>query len=1155
MDTSQSSFTGFSASMSGWGFPELLRITNVSDAVTYDGTLNIEADVVGDQVVDWAVYRHQWDIPSFLQLTEDETLSRPFGPPDCQWRMKIYRQGHREGEGSHFSAYIIPEKSEREHALGLAWTRPIVSLTVKIQTGNSAEPLMTKTITGGWLFRDDNLECGWSQLLELGRLTETMDWYATLSIVTEVTWDLSYDSNETDLGRVKETLSASVKEVSAIKGRFDALSQELDSSRAEAVEMKSQLTTLHADFTAAQEDNQQLTEQLRKVEARLQTLRNIEARMAVMQKEILAAQTRVEQAEIIEDRFSMVKDELAVARENQEHADALKLKVAETRARLAALRAGMEEGSALPASETEEVSQDLETMKAKVLRMQSKMHDLERDLVEARSEVDSKSRALADAAILAPVAEDDKADSIGEDASVLVRLQTVRNEILVVRGVLLEVEDRPIDSPAARASLSAELAMVQAELEVTRATFVGLTTQYVDEIEAEPDLAIEANIVATELQEVRTAMSSKRASLEEDADQPEAELTSQDRATSPIRQFPPSMQLPHATASDFGVTRTAARDAADPVPLPAGVLPPPTDLDAASHPVPNHNSHHLLLRAEEEAATAARELSFVRHERDCLQAELEETRQRMQEAREELVKNNTEVNTQGVMESLFGRRMSQSQPHLNPDYRDDHESWTPVEGHFSGVNSKNLSPQRRLLPTLLGITTTFITCWFMLYSAVYVACSPSHLEARPNALYQNVCNKAVLPAWTTVIDTWHGAAERFVFDVAPGVGETVRWTVRKSKGAMRNVRQRLESATASNEQVIDRNVILPGGDAGEPSTVTRSSAETRSTISSVARSEPAHSSVPENLTTPLPDVRVKPPAEQDERADMPRRDLGASSGDESLSEHLKQDSGRDEALPEEITFATGPPSESALPVKTPNTHSVEISSEPLSTLTIDHSKPAATHPHDIGEQPTTPVSAQEAQVPGNAVAPDPADLTDAPETEHQNGTPSGDVLQPSMEAVSPDLEANPHPMSIPDLPLPSAEFLTPVSVEPIASPSQSSQHDATDTASEGDLNSNNDGAAEGSPVEAVEEAAENEEEVHHDEADTGDEDGQHDEEIHNDIFPPASDQIPAVTYPDDVAAGNANEIDAAETAHGWDASDTPASEKAEPATKHVSDEL
>ncbi|KAI8591516.1 hypothetical protein BDZ88DRAFT_505322 [Geranomyces variabilis] len=811
---SEPTLVGFNSTTTGWGFPEMLERSLLPEAVASDGTLYIDARLLGDIVVEWTVYRWQWELPPLQELTEAVTYSRPFGPVDHKWRLRIHPHGTKKGESTHVSAYLEVVKSKNEKALGRAWSRPIVCLSMKVFAGSATDPLSTPALTGGWVFQDDNKDdIGWDTLVAIDKVNQSGD--GRFSIVTEVTWDPSHDAAETDLGKVKNALADTAEDAKATK------------------ELRSELESI-------QEEKQQCEEQLERTQNRLKTLGDIEARMALMQKDIVAAHKRAEEADAIEDRFSMARDELAVAREAQDQADSLKSRVAEARARLAALRMGMEEGAemhvqSVPGSVDSETP---ETLKAELLRANAKALELEKELVSLRADADAKARALTDAALRAPFGDHDDSEAMQAIADpekpLMERVQLVRNEILLARGILLEIEERPVETAAARASLGAELAMAQADLEVIRATFIGLSAQYAHEIDADPDLAIEVDIVFGELRDARAQMASKRQSLEDPDEMENAEIpamiTHQDRATSPIRLLvhQPLPQVPQFTPSDFGMASVLTRDGSHAVPLPAGVPPPPTALDVYSQPVPSTNlqqqaaNHHLVLRAQEEAAAAQQELASLRYERDAVAAELEETRQRMLDAREVLVNSRAnggpQIDTHSVMETLFGRRMSLgSNAPMQPEANVEAEAWTPVGKHAAGVSGKELSARLSqlgqsqplgLLPTLLSMLVTLLTIWFILYSTVYVACSSTHLANNPKAVYRDACETRILPAWdhalnywhgatNQVVGHWHGAAERFVFDIAPGMEKGFKAGIKKGRKAVKQAKQRVADFTAA----------------------------------------------------------------------------------------------------------------------------------------------------------------------------------------------------------------------------------------------------------------------------------------------------------------------------------------------------------------------
>ncbi|TPX64321.1 hypothetical protein SpCBS45565_g05963 [Spizellomyces sp. 'palustris'] len=913
-DTSAPSFTGFSAAMSGWGFPELLDLQSLSDAVTYDGTLNLEADVIGEQVLDWAVYQYQWDIPSFRQLTEDETQSQAFGPPECQWRIQIFRQGNKEGQGTHFSVYLIPEKSAQESALKSAWSRRIVSLTIKVHA--AGESLMTKTLTGGYIFDAESPACGWPQLVELSQLNDSIDWYGTLSIQTEVTWELSYGGPGTDLRRVRNTLAEISGELDAIKGRAEALSEELDQARSEVVNLRTELAASHSELSSTRTQLNTSQSQLEDVEARLRTVGNIEARMAVVQKELVDAQRRIEEAERIEERFVMAKTELAAARDAQQISDEFRVKMAKFKAKIAALRAGMEDDGILPGPQASRDGEgwngegeldvlstgedDADTLHLKLVQINAKVAALEADLAEARAEIDAKTRALADAAINAPTTEEEVFDEEGDENPLLAAMATVRNEVLVVKGVLLEASGRELETDAERAGLSAELAMVQAELDVTRAALIDAASKS-EELESDAETAADLARIQADLQDVRTQLITRRLGLEDTADLANAivkcRADTEDRATSPVRSLGISgAPSPQHSAADYGLTSISTLDSEEAVPLPTGMPPPPINMGpppSTLHTGPSTTDVRALQERADMLESihhqAQTELSYTQSELAAVQTELSDIKGRMQAAQEMLIggaSSNTGVDNQALFERLFNRRMSNAPASGdgNIGFRDIPQSWTPVEGDAAGVNSKELAAllqqvqgKSRILPSLATLMTTLLTMWFIVYSTIYVVCSPSRLTTHPAPPYADVCRTTVIPAWEAVTTTWHAAAERFVGDVAPGVFDAAYtvgvWGSGVGKGVVGGLRKGVRKIKKGTKSVESR--------------ASESRTETPSTVATPIESVAQESRTVNPSTSPVPVVEQSPavvpsPEATWESASVPLSEQGSPSFSKSL---------------------------------------------------------------------------------------------------------------------------------------------------------------------------------------------------------------------------------------------------------------------------------
>ncbi|KAJ3052392.1 hypothetical protein HK097_006350, partial [Rhizophlyctis rosea] len=539
-DTSDpTNFTGFSASLSGWGFPELLELSSLNEAVTYDGTFIIEADVIGDQTVDWAMYQYQWDIPSFLQLTEDETLSQPFGTVDCQWRLKIFRQGDKDGQGTHLSAYLIPERSDKDVALGSVWSRPIVSLTIKIWTNDPNEVLVSKTLTGGYLFSSENLTSGWSQLYELSQLNEVLDWYGTLCLQAEVVWNPMFANPSTQLGKARDSLSSISTEVPHLRRAVEALREELDTSKAEIVNLSASLsaahnelallqsthsqsqqeiTNLQSHLTEARNDCESLREGLAGAEARIKGLKSLEGKYAVAQKDLQEARVRLEEKEGYKEQLGRARVELQGVRNVQDEVGKLRAVVARVKGRIAGIRAGMEEGGVVPVEGDGDEEVGGEDLKARWLQSRAELEKIKAELVETREELEQKSRAMTDAAIFS-AREIDRTGtepSYTEEGQTLLHtaLQSVKNELLVAQTVLEDTNLPPTETE--RAALSAEVAMVMAELDVARATLVEAVSNIPEGAQLEDEeLVEELERVKGELSTVRAQLTAARTALDD----------------------------------------------------------------------------------------------------------------------------------------------------------------------------------------------------------------------------------------------------------------------------------------------------------------------------------------------------------------------------------------------------------------------------------------------------------------------------------------------------------------------------------------------------------------------------------------------------------------------------------------------------------------
>ncbi|KAJ3286195.1 hypothetical protein HK104_009145 [Borealophlyctis nickersoniae] len=1066
-DTSDPSFDAFSAGMTGWGFPELLDLNNLSDAVTYDGTLTIEADVIGDLTNEWALYQYQWDIPSFLQLTEDEALSQPFGTADCQWRIQLFRQGNKEGQGTHLSAFLIPHKSEREIALGDSWSRPIVSLTIKIRTSNSAEVVISKTLTGGYIYGGVNLSTGWAQLVELSRLNEILDWYGTLSIQAEVMWDPTFGSSGTELGRVRDALADAAAEVPTLRRAVEGLREELDGARGEVVNVRAELTASHneldgvraelgatqADLTTARSqveslgtEAENLRTQVESAESKIAALQKIEAKYAFAQKELSDAYVRLEEGERVKERLAAAKAELQAVRNSQDTADGLRVKLAEVKATLSALRAGMEDGAVLEAKESDE--EDAASLKAKLLQVQSDMARSAADLAATQVELDQKTRAMTDAAIFAPTKTEEPDESVSDLPPLPAALRSVRNELLVAKAVL---EDAGMpETETERAALSAEVTMVMAELDVARAALVDAVSKLSDgEISpVDDEMAQDLEAIKRELSTVRAQLAAARSALDDGfgamdpsivgsgTQTPEGSVAA--RQQGPEVDHPP-MGGPPISRDNAAVNAAPFGDIADQA---SRALQKESKESQLHSRPPSAQPPHSLESDAELLATRAH-LATV-------ESELSEFKIRMAAVRDMLTGtsgvpsafNNAEGNA--LFERLFDRRMSAASavPTEHPP-----DSWTPPEpvgpvGLAEGVSSKELASllkavqkqqSRSTFPSIYSILSSLAFLWLLTYSTVRIVCDPNTTSPSLQA-YSDVCRTTVVPAW----EGWQSGVEKIVADVVPGVidgvgrvGGVVKGAalkVRKEvKGALGEVRKgsdavrQPEPVSMPQEREVTRHTSVrrpSTAQTGWKSDVTQPSVERPATI--VTHAEPqverptGTQQTESQLTVPS---LVKPPAVPTSVDMNPHGSAPSAASEPSHSEAAQQQqNAREEVRP------PPPPPAPPKPVWDDMAPVSEVSNSPNPQVNDDAPPEAVSQQSEPASPAPSPSSSLEAPV-GNP---------DAPE-----------VVSSDTTSTEPDLPA---PASSPPPPIPAAtqtqilHAIPPDSVpEGVATPAASSE--------------------------------------------------------------------------------------------------------------------
>ncbi|KAJ3181652.1 hypothetical protein HDU85_003596 [Gaertneriomyces sp. JEL0708] len=308
------SFTGFNEQMSGWGFPELLPLDALADAIYTgdDGVENlvIETDVVGPVISHFGSLSYSWQIE--LSQLEAGLISdsRIFGPPGREYRLKLHPDGNAVG------VYLSPA-SDVDQA--------IVSLKITFVSGDAT--LVVKTLTGGYTFShangDESKRCGWSQMITLDELRGRIEANA-VTIVVDVSWEL-YDVPASQLDSTGVTLSKVESQLQSIQ------------------ELESKMTILQKELVEAKrrvEDYDSMTERVNDLQTELREARGIQEEMGEHRKRT----SRVKDI-LYQLRISLDGDEPAELSHMQDDPDSLQHRILHLSARCAALEADLLEST------------------------------------------------------------------------------------------------------------------------------------------------------------------------------------------------------------------------------------------------------------------------------------------------------------------------------------------------------------------------------------------------------------------------------------------------------------------------------------------------------------------------------------------------------------------------------------------------------------------------------------------------------------------------------------------------------------------------------------------------------------------------------------------------------------------------------------------
>lgn len=308
---SESDFDHFSLQRPGWGCNEFIPLP-MTDEIFSNGQTTIEVNVYGVQTIKEATFMYEELVPI------PHTMS--FGPASCCWQLKV-----TEKDGW-ISAFLDPILSNLETCVVDAAPRIISALTVKLLDSHTKKTLISKSITGGFIF--DGESAGWSQLYPSGN--------REVWVQCHITWDPQNFSKVTGIGKVKKALA-------------DAIIQK-------------------------ENDQYNFSEKLGELNAEIEALRD----------ELSQSRPIVARYSQLEERTVQLMDELRNARSDEQQTDSLRITLASFKHRLLQIRHSMEE-PVKPHVEVDPMNPDVIRLAEINAELQIKISQLVADLNYANS--------------------------------------------------------------------------------------------------------------------------------------------------------------------------------------------------------------------------------------------------------------------------------------------------------------------------------------------------------------------------------------------------------------------------------------------------------------------------------------------------------------------------------------------------------------------------------------------------------------------------------------------------------------------------------------------------------------------------------------------------------------------------------------------------
>ncbi|KAJ3319919.1 hypothetical protein HDV06_005818 [Boothiomyces sp. JEL0866] len=481
---SQDDFKEFSQAVNGWGFQDFCTLPlNESDVVSPSNTIRIVAQVYGPLMLKTSTILYEQPIVLPLEVGQ-EVVTNAFGPPSCQWEVKLNPIVDEFGNLVCVSGYLFPVKTKFELSLGNQWDRIISTFTLKLVDSNTMQNICSKSVTGGYSFSEANPTSGWDSLVSYDEVQRA----TAVTLHAEVTWDPNSLNENTVLGKVKAALQNSSEERYQIQQRVEYLENELVKST---------------------ETEQSLSQYIQKLNCQINEQQSLLFKNQLAQDEL----------DKLRQRVTLLTTELEEARNEQVSFHSTNVRLSTAKARIAEIRTKMDNDEIQPPLMPGDIYAELAHYKAQLAQVFHEKAQVDLKLSQSLSELHFVHRSKKDEVLLAPIQNHEHLiqaeDSIDPLQKIQDAMDNSRSEIAAGRAVLDEINAKTAViqlksmSNAEKVGLVAEISMIQCQLDVAAATMYELQEEY---LTTAPNPEFSA--ILNELEEVRSAMTLTRQSIE-----------------------------------------------------------------------------------------------------------------------------------------------------------------------------------------------------------------------------------------------------------------------------------------------------------------------------------------------------------------------------------------------------------------------------------------------------------------------------------------------------------------------------------------------------------------------------------------------------------------------------------------------------------------